>query len=89
MIKEKDFLDNGFSYDKSEPMFKFRKELITKEVIKENNLEFNEIPALLYGTTGVNTGFCIYTGEHFLFLNVDNVKEAVAFSEKIVAFEMA
>ncbi len=84
---EQDFLDNGFIKDSKDPMFKFRKELIEWSEVESNNLSFDEIPALLYGTTGVNKGFCIYTGSHFLFLNFDNVKEAVSFSEKIVAFE--
>lgn len=86
-MTEQDFLDNGFIHDKTDPMFKFRKELIDWNVVEENDLEFDEIPALLYGTTGINKGFCIYTGEHFVFLNIDNVKDAVIFAEKIVAFE--
>ena len=86
-MTEKDFLDNGFIKDTTDPMFKFRKELIDWDEVENNDLDFNEIPALLYGTTGVNTGFCVYTGEHFVFLNIDNVKDAVSFAEKIVAFE--
>ncbi|MCM8906800.1 hypothetical protein [Tenacibaculum finnmarkense] len=86
-MKEQDFLDNGFIKDTKDPMFKFRKELIEDIDIERLNLSFDEIPALLYGTTTVNRGFCIYTGSHFVFLNFDNVKEAVSFSEKIVAFE--
>ncbi|WP_233862673.1 hypothetical protein [Tenacibaculum piscium] len=86
-MKEQDFLDSGFIKDMEDPMFKFRKELIEDIDIERLNLSFNEIPALLYGATTVNKGFCIYTGSHFVFLNFDNVKEAVSFSEKIVAFE--
>lgn len=86
MITKEDFLKAGFVAD-NDPMFKFRKELLSEKQIIESNLEEDEVPCLLFGNSGINKGFCIYTGEHFVFFNAESPDEAVEFSEKITAFE--
>jgi hypothetical protein len=83
-----DFIDNGFTLEDDE-LFSFRKELISNEEIEANQLESADVPALLFGNTGINKGFCIYTGMHFVWLkSTTTIKEAVEFAENIVAFEV-
>jgi len=86
MITEKNLLESGFvKYD--DPFFLYRKELVSKEEIEDNDLEEEDVPCLLFGNSGINKGFCIYTGAHFVFFNASNPKEAVEWAEKITAFE--
>ena len=85
-ITEEQFLKAGFVKD-NDPLFQYRKELVPEREVIESGLEEDEIPALLFGTTGINAGFCIYTGEHFVWLNVKSLREAVAIAETITAFE--
>ena len=80
------FLKAGF-IDERNSVFKFRKELINWDEIENKELEFNEIPCLLYGNTGTNKGFCIYTGDNFMFFNARTPEEAVEFENKIISFE--
>lgn len=82
----KDLESNGFKKE-NDPLFPYRKELIDEGEIIETNLQGEDVPCLLFGSTGVNTGFCIYTGENFVWLNTIDVKEAVGISNKIAAFE--
>ena len=88
-FKENDerFLSLGFVKDEQDPMFYYVKYLVSDEEIEENGLDQEDVPKLLYGSTGINKGFCIYTGVHFVWLNFSEPKEAIEFSEKIVAFE--
>lgn len=81
-----DFLPLGFE-KVEEPSFYYAKKLIPQAVIDENDLEEDEIPELLFGDTGLNKGFCIYTGEHFIFFAAENASQAVQWAEKILAFE--
>ncbi|WP_435135760.1 hypothetical protein [Formosa sp. A9] len=85
MIPE-DFINHGFKRE-DDPMFRFRKELVSEEYIADNGIREDEIPCLLFGSTGINKGFCIYTGEHFVWFNSTTIEDAIAFAEKIVAFE--
>ena len=85
-MTEKDFLENGFKKE-NDPMFKFRKELVDWDEVENNDLSFDDIPCLLYGATSQNRCFCVYTGEHFIWLNSTTIKDAVDFAEKIVAFD--
>ena len=85
-MKPEDFLKAGFIKD-NDPMFPFRKELIEWDEVENLDLDIDEIPCLLFGNSGVNKGFCIYTGEHFIFFNAENPQQAVEFAEKITAFE--
>ena len=39
------------------------------------------------GNTGINSGYCIYTGSHFVWLNIREASEALEFAKKITAFE--
>ena len=94
MTKEQFFKDNddkflklGFVKDEQDPMFYYVKDLVSDEEIEENGLDKEDVPKLLYGSTGINRGFCIYTGVHFVWLNFSEPKDAIEFSEKIVAFE--
>lgn len=85
-MTEKELLNAGFEKE-DHPLFPFKKDLIDKEYIIENELDEDSMPVLLYGTTGINTGFCVYTGEHFIFFNAKNPKDAVEWAEKITDFE--
>jgi hypothetical protein len=86
-INDKVFLPLGFTKDEEDPLFYYSINLASQQAIQENELEEQDIPKLLYGSTGINSGFCIYTGMHFVWLNIDNPEEAVRFSNKISAFE--
>ena len=86
-INDKVFLPLGFTKDEEDPLFPYSINLASEESIKENELEPEDIPKLLYGNTGINSGYCIYTGSHFVWLNISDPKEAVELSKKISAFE--
>jgi Zn-dependent peptidase ImmA (M78 family) len=83
---EKDLLEAGFVKDK-DPMFPYKKELIECDEVEELDLYIDDIPCLLFGNSGINKGFCVYTSEHFIFFNASNPKEAVKWAEKITNFE--
>ena len=82
-----DFIKEGFTEESGDPMFRFKKELVDEDQIIENELDADEVPCLLYGSTGVNSGFCVYTGQHFVWLNAQTPKEASEIAARIVAFE--
>lgn len=88
-FKENDerFLSLGFVKDAQDPMFYYVKTLVSDEEIEKSVLDEKDVPKLLFGSTGINNGFCVYTGVHFVWLNFIEPKDAVEFSEKIVAFE--
>ena len=81
------FLPLGFEKDETDPMFFYVKSLVSEEEIEKNGLDEDDVPKLLFGNTGRNIGFCIYTGVHFVWLNCQTPEEAVKFSESIVSFE--
>jgi hypothetical protein len=81
------FLALGFEKDTEDPMFYYSKSLVSDEQIEESDIEECYIPKLLFGNTGINQGFCIYTGYHFVWLNSQTPEEAIEFANKIVAFE--
>lgn len=85
-VTEKEFLAAGFIKD-GDPLFPFRKELIEWEEVEKLDLQFDEIPCVLYGNSGANKGFCIYTGSQFIFFNAESPREAVKWAEKITNFE--
>ncbi len=87
VLKKEDFIKAGFKASYEDFMFPFSKQLVSKEEIKANELEEEEIPYLLFGNSGLNKGFCIYTGEHFVWINVTTPAEAVEFASKIISFE--
>lgn len=93
MTKEEFFENNDakflplFDKDYEDPMFPYFKYLVADEKVIELNEDGENIPTLLYGSTGINTGFCIYTGEHFVWFNAETPEEAVEFASKITAFE--
>lgn len=78
MTKE-DFIKAGF-VEVDDPLFQFEKSIISSDVIKD-------APKLLYGTTGVNNGFCLYTGAHFIFIDADTPKSASEWVNRIVSLE--
>ena len=88
-FKENDdkFLPLGFVKDEIDPMFYYKKILASDEAIEENDFDEDSIPSLLFVNTGINRGFCIYTGEHFVWLDCATPEEADAISKHIVAFE--
>ncbi|WP_440881372.1 hypothetical protein [Tenacibaculum sp. C7A-26P2] len=73
--------------ENNDAVFIFKKDLIDLETIEEHSIHEDEVPCLLYGNTGINSGFCIYTGEHFIWLNCQTPEEAVKVSDTIVSFE--
>ena len=81
------FLALGFKKDEEDPMFYYSKSLVSAEEIEENEIEEDDVPKLLYGNTGINCGFCIYTGLHFVWLSCEAPEEAIKVSEYVVAFE--
>lgn len=88
-FKENDekFLAIGFVKDELDPMFYYKKTLASEDAIEENDLDEDSVPSLLFGNTGINRGFCIYTGEHFVWLDCATPEEADVISKHIVAFE--
>ena len=81
------FLSLGFKKDIEDPMFFYAKPLISDEVAEENDLSEDEIPCLLFGNSGMNKGFCVFTGAHFVWIGAQTPEEAIEFSKQIVAFE--
>ena len=84
---DEQFLSLGFKKDIEDPMFFYSKQLISEEVAEENDLSEDEIPCLLFGNSGINRGFCVYTGGTFVWINAQTPQEAVDFASQIVAFE--
>lgn len=84
---DEQFLSLGFKKDIEDPMFFYSKDLISEEVAEEYDLSEDEMPKLLFGSTGINRGFCVYTGETFVWINAQTPQEAVDFASQIVAFE--
>ena len=79
--------ENGFIYDMKAPVFQFRKELIDPKTIKKNNLNPEDVPCVLYGQNPMNSGFCIYTGYCFVWIDATTPKQAVKFAKKIICIE--
>ncbi len=86
MINEKDFLEAGF-LKTEDNLFLYSKELVSKKEAEKHDIEEDEIPTLVFGTTGIGVGFAIYTGAHFIWLDCTTPEEAVNFADKIVSFE--
>lgn len=84
---DEQFLPLGFERDDNDPMFFYHKSLVSIEEIEEKGIYEDDVPKLLFGNTGINKGFCIYTGGHFMWLSCQTPEEALKFSEKIVSFE--
>lgn len=84
------FLPLGFLKD-DDPQFAYKKclvpEELMEEVANENGLELDELPYLLYGQSFNNSGFCIFTGEHFVWLNILEPEDAIKFANNICAVE--
>ena len=88
-FKENDeiFLPLGFVKDEEDPMFHYVRALIPEKEIEESGMDEQDVPKLLYGSTGINRGFCVYTGAHFIWLNCSDANTAIRITDKIVAFE--
>lgn len=86
MITEKELLDKGF-IKVDDPLVWFRKELLSWDTVEDQDLEFDEIPCLSYGTNGDIQGFHLYTGHCIVWLNCSTVDEALEFSKYIQSFE--
>ena len=84
---DEQFLPLGFKKDIEDPMFFYSKQLVSDEVAEENDLPEEEIPQLLFGNTGINQGFCVFTGAHFVWISAQTPQEAVDFANQIVSFE--
>lgn len=91
-FKEKyhaEFIAEGFKEVDAEkdPLTFYEKSLVSDQMIEENEMQEGSIPTLFFGTSGINTGFGVFTGECTVWLNVETPKEAVEFADKISAFE--
>ena len=84
-ITKEDFFKAGFIQDE-DPQFYFRFDLISEESREEIEDE-SDIPALLFGDTGINQGYCIYTGAHFVWFQAESPEKAIEFAKKITAFD--
>lgn len=85
-MNKEDFEKLGFRKD-DDPMFQYRKDLVPWDAVEDNDLSADDIPCLLYGNTPMNSGFCVYTGAHFIWLNIKTPKEAIEFVKNIYSFE--
>lgn len=81
------FLKFGFKKDKEDPMFYYEKNMVSDELIESMDLDITDVPKILFGDTGVNSGFCIYTGYHFVWFNATTPEDAIEFASKILAVE--
>ncbi len=81
------FLPLGFKRELDDPMFYYEYSLIPEEVVSENDLAEEDIPKLLFGDSGTNKGFCIYTGTHFIWLDCGTPEYAIEIAKNITAFE--
>jgi hypothetical protein len=86
-MNEQEFCKNGFVKCDDESVFKFRKELIDLSEVDENDLESIDTPVLLFGNTGINRGFCIYTGSCYVWINATTIESAIDFANMIVSIE--
>jgi hypothetical protein len=82
---DKLFLDAGFKKIE-DPMF-FWEFRLTDEESTMSDFDEDNNPAILYGDTGVNKGFCLYVADCYIWLNVTNPKEAVEFASNLKAVE--
>lgn len=86
-LNDDEFLKNGFKRD-NDPDFWYSMDLCSEEDLKDDEgVTVIEMPQLLYGNTGINSGYCIYTGTSFIWFRASTPTEAIEFSEKIVAIE--
>ena len=83
---EQKFRELGF-IEAPDPQFPWEKDIISMEQIEELGLYNSEVPKLLWGSTGINKGFCIFTGDSFVWINATTPEQAVEFANQIVAFE--
>ncbi|MCO7721957.1 hypothetical protein NJB85_02040 [Myroides odoratimimus] len=98
MTREKFFKDNDSKFlhlgferidENEDPFFFYERSVMTDEAREEflslNSEEYE--PKLLVGNTGLNKGICLYTGDCFIWLNVESVEEAIEWGRKICAIE--
>jgi len=80
------FLPLGFRKISEDPMFFYEYPLCDPD---DNEHDSDELPALVFGDSGINQGFCIYIPEtsNFIWIGVLDPKEAVEWAKKITNFE--
>ena len=83
---EAKFIALGF-VKSNDPDFPWERSIISDEVIEEMDLRDEEVPKLLWGSTGINKGFCIFVPEHFIWISAGTPEQAIEFANQIVAFE--
>ena len=84
---DKAFFDAGFERTVDDELFLYFKQLISEDEIENHDLEEEEVPTLLFGTNGINSGFTIYTGTHFIWIDSETPKDASDFADKILSFD--
>ena len=77
----------GFKKTDGDTIYSYEKALMCDLEIEECGLEEDEVAKLLYGHSPLASGFCIYTGSCFVWINSQTASEAVDFANKIVSFE--
>lgn len=81
------FLAAGFKKcDEDDCAFLYQKDLVyddDKEYFEGTDLS----PKLLFGSTGLNRGYCIFTGAHFVWTDFTDPGEAARFADHIMSFE--
>ena len=84
---DKAFFDAGFERTVDDELFLYFKQLISEDEIENHDLEDEEVPTLLFGTNGINSGFAVYTGTHFIWIDSETPKDASDFADKILSFD--
>jgi len=76
-----------FEKDLEDPFFPYFKKLVDEETERYLIEEEESIPTLLFGNSGLNNGFCIATGQHFVWFNAESPQDAWEFAQRITSFE--
>jgi len=87
MESEKYILELGFKKEKNDPNFLYSKPLCSEYECLEKGIR--QMPELLIASVkSGDSQFCIYTGENFIWLKSETVKEAIEFCKNISHFEL-
>ena len=88
-LDEQDFFKHGFVKCHPDTLFfQYEKKLVSEEEALANDVGDGETYELLFANeTPTNSGFCLYTGSHFIWIAVSSIEEAIEWASKIVSFE--
>lgn len=82
---DRKFLPHGFRRIDEDPLFYYEYPLCDPDDFDEDA----ELPALVYGDSGINAGFCVYIPDtsNFIWIGITDPKEAIEWASKITNFE--